>query len=177
MRNAVGENNPDLHARTSPIATTTSMDHSTHSLRRNRLHVGLVLALTVAMGLATRRAGMGLPAFVVDHFGDALWTVAVYLGLCLLAPNVRPVALAGLAFLLSVMVECSQLIEADWLNTLRSTRLGRLLLGSGFLWVDFARYFAGAVAAAAVDTVWRAWATRYGGGRSNASRPPVEVKR
>lgn len=124
-------------------------------MKRSRTRLALALATTIALGLATRNQGLGLPAFVTDHAGDALWTVAVYLGLCLLMPGARPLPLAGFAFLLSVTVELSQLVQTDWLQVIRSTRAGRLLLGTGFLWVDLVRYLAGAFGAYVIDSALR----------------------
>ena len=51
-------------------------------------------------------------------------------------------------------VEASQLYQAAWLNEVRRTTLGALLLGRGFLWSDLVCYavgiFAGAVGELAV---------------------------
>ena len=118
---------------------------------RNRLYLVIALAATIALGLATRSPSLPWPAFATDHFGDALWAVAAYLGVCLLVPKLAPhwVALAALA--ISFGVEFSQLLTFDWLESIRATRLGRLLLGWGFLWVDLVRYSAGVLCAWLID--------------------------
>jgi len=41
------------------------------------------------------------------------------------------------------MVEISQLYQVEWLNNIRSTTLGRLVLGQGFLWSDIISYTVG----------------------------------
>lgn len=124
--------------------------------QRSRLWLGLALAVTIAAGLSTRAASLGLPGFIVDHGGDALWTVAVYIVFALLLPRARPLVLMALALGASTMVELSQLYQADWLLTLRSTRPGALLLGHGFLLVDLVRYSAGALVAFTIDSACRA---------------------
>ncbi len=53
---------------------------------------------------------------------------------------------------ISFMVEISQLYQADWINSIRSTLLGALLLGHGFLWSDFACYALGATMGKALDS-------------------------
>ena len=45
--------------------------------------------------------------------------------------------------MLCFAIECSQLLSYDWLLQLRSTRLGALVLGQGFLWSDIAAYVGG----------------------------------
>ncbi len=119
---------------------------------RSRAKILLALALVIALGLATRSPKIDWPAFVAIHFGDALWTVAVYLGLALLRPSATPMHLGIYALGISFGVEFSQLFAFPWLVSLRNTTPGALLLGSGFLWMDLVRYAAGALVAVSVDT-------------------------
>jgi hypothetical protein len=51
------------------------------------------------------------------------------------------------------VVEVSQLLDLQPLNAMRSTTLGRLLLGEGFLWADLPRYAAGAAIATTLDQI------------------------
>jgi len=41
------------------------------------------------------------------------------------------------------MVELSQLYQGDWINGVRGTLPGRLILGQGFLWSDLIAYAVG----------------------------------
>jgi hypothetical protein len=52
---------------------------------------------------------------------------------------VRAVISLGLAFL----VEISQLYHAPWIDSIRQTTLGALVLGFGFLWTDLVCYTVG----------------------------------
>ena len=61
------------------------------------------------------------------------------------------IAAAGLAA--SFLTETSQTMSIEWLNHLRGTRIGALLLGRGFLWSDLGAYSAGAVIAWALDRI------------------------
>ena len=78
-------------------------------------------------------------------------------GLALLFPRAgtRTLALAALA--IAVADEISQLYHAPWIDAIRATRLGALVLGYGFLWSDLACYTAGVVVAACLDMVLRGW--------------------
>jgi hypothetical protein len=63
--------------------------------------------------------------------------------------------LAGAALAISFAVEVSQLHHVPWLDALRSTRLGALALGQGFLRSDLLCYTVGVSGAAFSD-----WALR-----------------
>jgi hypothetical protein len=104
----------------------------------------LVLAvLVLALGLASRSKSLPWPPFFAAYAGDTLWALLVFLLLRFVAPA-RPVLhVAGAALAFSFAVEFSQLYQAPWLNAVRGTRPGRLVLGAGFLWSDLVCYTAG----------------------------------
>jgi hypothetical protein len=110
-----------------------------------------LLATTVALGLASRRYAAALPSFIATYAGDALWAAMVFWIAALLFPRARTRTLATIALGVSFAVELSQLYHAPWIDQLRSTRLGALALGHGFLWSDLLCYAAGVLAATIVD--------------------------
>jgi len=122
---------------------------------RRRVGLFVALLLVIPLGLATRKWGADLQVFIADNAGDALWTVAVYLTVAFGFPRLRSVTVGCVALAISFGVEFSQLIDVEWLNALRKTLPGRLLLGAGFLWIDLVRYAVGAVVVTMVDMVLR----------------------
>ncbi|WP_373330910.1 ribosomal maturation YjgA family protein [Salmonirosea aquatica] len=62
--------------------------------------------------------------------------------------------MAALCVLVCYCIELSQLYQADWINTLRSTRLGGLVLGFGFLWSDLVCYFVGTLLGVGLEYVF-----------------------
>ena len=58
-------------------------------------------------------------------------------------------ALIALAF--CFVIELSQLYQAPWLNAIRQTTLGGLILGFGFLWSDLLGYCVGVFVAYLLD--------------------------
>ncbi len=118
---------------------------------RSRIVLATVLVVVIVLGLGSRRFGEFLPDFLAANAGDALWTMAVYLVLAVLAPGWPPLKLGLFAFGISLAVESSQLLDTPWLNAIRNTIPGRLLLGAGFLWIDLLRYSIGALASTALD--------------------------
>lgn len=134
-------------------------------MRRSKvLYFGLLLA-TVVLGLASRRYPSAFPDLVARHGGDALWAGMVFWLVALLRPDLATgrVALAALAIALTV--ECSQLYHAPWIDAVRASRLGALVLGQGFLWSDLVSYATGVALVAALDL----WFTRRSARRQPAS--------
>lgn len=113
------------------------------------LAVAFVIILT---GLASRRYGDLLPGFIAKYSGDTLWAAMVYFGLRFLAPSVSLLKTAAISLLFSYCIEISQLYQADWANTVRSTTLGALIFGHGFLWSDMLCYTVGVLLSTVADS-------------------------
>jgi hypothetical protein len=122
-------------------------------MMRSRPHYLALAAATVALGLASRRFRRALPAFVGAYAGDVLWAAMVYLLAAAVWPraSVRRLAVGTAVFALAI--ELGQLYHAPWIEAVRHTRIGGLVLGFGFLWSDLACYAAGIALAAALDAV------------------------
>lgn len=111
---------------------------------RNRPAYAGWIALVIAAGLASRSSlASFLPDFVATYAGDTLWALMVFLGLGFLFPAARTPVLAGAALGIAFAVEFSQLCEADWLNRIRATRAGALVLGRGWVATDLLCYAVG----------------------------------
>ena len=63
------------------------------------------------------------------------------------------IALIGIAF--CYPIEFSQLYQANWINEIRRTTIGGLVLGYGFLWSDLLAYFIGISVGAAIEILWK----------------------
>jgi hypothetical protein len=120
---------------------------------RSRPLYGVFLCVVIIAGLATRRSPQLFPAFVAEYAGDTLWALTVFLLLGFLFPRASTARLAMAAVAIAFAVELSQLYEARWIETLRATTIGKLTLGSGFLWSDLVCYAAGICSGAALETV------------------------
>ena len=101
-------------------------------------------ALTVvAIGLASRRYRDSLPGFLAEYSGDALWGLMVFLLISTLAPRSSVFYRALIAAVFSFAIEFSQLYHAPWIDTLRNSTLGGLVLGFDFVWTDLVCYSVG----------------------------------
>ena len=118
---------------------------------RSRLFYVLMGLLTILLGLASRRYGSLLPDFLAENAGDALWAMMVYFGFRFFFVNRSRSLSVCLSFLFSFGIEFSQLYQAGWLTDLRSTTLGALVLGQGFLFADLIRYTCGILIVSFLD--------------------------
>lgn len=112
------------------------------------LFVTIILVLT---GIISRKAGDFLPEFIAQYSGDTLWAAMVYVGLRFLFSSTSIFKITLGALLFSYCIEISQLYQADWANAVRSTTLGALIFGHGFLWSDIVCYTVGILLSAAID--------------------------
>lgn len=116
---------------------------------RTRVRIAATLFFTIWLGLASRR--WPLPGVFAEYTGDALYAVAAYWAIALLCPAWPAAGLALAAFGASAAVEASQLVHLGWLDSLRETRLGGLLLGHGFQTADLVAYAVGTLVALTAD--------------------------
>ncbi|MDQ8186997.1 DUF2809 domain-containing protein [Pelagicoccus sp. SDUM812002] len=109
---------------------------NTPKLVRTRL--AFLAIITVILGLLSR-----LYPIAGNYPGDALWATLVYFLWTFLLPR-RPYLLhLLLAATTAVCVEFAQLYQAPWIDSLRQTLPGRLVLGSGFDPKDLVAYAIG----------------------------------
>ena len=120
--------------------------------RNGRLYAGIALVVA-GIGLQWRSGILPLPPWLASSGGDALWALLVFLAFALAMPaaSTRHLALLALAF--SWGIEVSQLYHAPWIDSLRDTLLGKLVLGNTFHWPDFPAYATGIALGAIAE--WR----------------------
>ena len=109
---------------------------------KQKVRIGYLigLALIIVSGLLSRKVD-----WLPEETGDALWAIMVYCLLRALFPTVRLLYIALGSLAVSYCVEFSQLIRWPWLVEFRSTTIGHLMLGQGFLWSDIVAYTIGIV--------------------------------
>ena len=120
-------------------------------IKRNRIYYGIGVLLVMGAGLFSRRFSQLFPAFVNQYLGDSLWALMIFLIGCVFFPKQRRLVLFIGALLFCWLIEISQLYQADWINAIRATTLGSLVLGHGFLWSDMLAYTLGVGAGTLID--------------------------
>ncbi|WP_284037202.1 DUF2809 domain-containing protein [Neobacillus sp. 114] len=118
---------------------------------KKRVIYSITILVVIILGLASRKYSHFLPTFLSENAGDALWAMMVYFGFrfLLIRKNILTAILLSLIF--SFGIEFSQLYQAGWINQIRGTVLGALVLGHGFLMVDLLRYTIGIIIGSFVD--------------------------
>ena len=107
----------------------------------------LILALLVPLGLATKFYSGPAEAWVHGHAGGLLYVTFWCLLVLAIWPRFSATAVAVGVFLVTSVLEFSQLWHPPPLEMVRSTFLGHALIGSTFSWSDFPYYGAGALTA------------------------------
>jgi len=123
--------------------------------RARGAYVTLAL-VTIVIGLVVHMRGSALGGTVRDVLGDALWAMMIVWWIGALLPRHSLGVRVVLAIAVCAVVEFGQLFHTTWLDGVRATRLGHLVLGSGFDARDLLAYACGVLAAAGAERFWRA---------------------
>ncbi|ALQ68390.1 DUF2809 domain-containing protein [Bacillus thuringiensis] len=111
--------------------------------KRNRLLYAMFTILVIILGLSSRKFAFALPALLNDYLGDALWALMIFIGFGFLFSKIETKKLAFISLMFCYGIEVSQLYHAEWIDSVRATTLGGLVLGYGFLWSDLVAYTIG----------------------------------
>ena len=96
----------------------------------------ILTILTMILGLLSRKFMSYVPNLISPYLGDVLWATIVYF---------------IIAIIFSFGIEFSQIYQAKWINNIRATTLGGLVLGHGFLWSDLLCYTIGILIGSFID--------------------------
>jgi hypothetical protein len=142
------------HYQMTPQSALSTQFPPVRQLARRPGKYVVLVCLTMLLGLASRRYGHWLPWWAATYAGDALWALLVFWLVGLGRPRWRSRGVASAAWCFAVATEISQLYHAPWLDALRHTTLGILVLGQGFLWSDIGCYTVGVLAGYALERSW-----------------------
>lgn len=115
-------------------------------MKSNRLNYFILILLVLILGILSRKIS-GIPLFI----GDVLYAVLIYFGFRFLIMDSKKTTSLLLSLLFCFSIEILQLVQIDWLITIRKTTLGHYILGEGFLWLDLLCYIMGTFMAFLID--------------------------
>ena len=107
-------------------------------MKSKRVKYFMLICIIIILGLVSRKISF-VPLFV----GDILWAIMILFIIQFLFIDIELKVLFLVSLMICYMVEISQLYQVDWLNNIRMTTPGRLVLGQGFLWSDIISYTVG----------------------------------
>jgi hypothetical protein len=111
--------------------------------RRNWIVSACAIPIIAWLGISSRHFADSLPDFIAAYAGDTLWALAVFAAVGLVFRFAATWQVAAMAFVISALVELSQLYHAPWIDAIRVTSLGALALGNEFVATDLACYAVG----------------------------------
>ncbi|NIA29087.1 MAG: DUF2809 domain-containing protein [Actinobacteria bacterium] len=101
-----------------------------------------ILLILVPIGFSTKFIG---GAWVHNYMGDIFYPMFWFFLILFFYPQFPPVKLASTVFVFSTAIEFTQLLSSPLLTQIRSTFIGRTLIGTGFVPVDIFYYFIGCI--------------------------------
>jgi hypothetical protein len=110
---------------------------------RHRFIYFFAAVLTIVVGISARAVKDLLPQWINLWLGDLLYAVMMYFIVAAAFARSSLKVKAITALCICFCIELSQLYRAEWINAVRATLEGRLILGSGFLWSDLIAYTTG----------------------------------
>lgn len=137
---------------------------------RSRFAYAALAALTVSCGLATRPLRRVIAPELAENIGDALWAVLIYLLVAFVWRRQGSGRIALAALMISVAVECSQLCHAPWIEAIRQTTLGGLVIGWGFEWSDLVAYASGIAGCVLLERHFKMNQTENSSNKDDANR-------
>ncbi|HDR4724363.1 DUF2809 domain-containing protein [Bacillus cereus group sp. Sample62] len=111
--------------------------------KRSRLLYVLFTIVIIILGLSSRKLAFALPHLLNAYLGDALWALMIFTVFGFLFPKIETKKVVFISLLFCYGIELSQLYHAEWIDSIRATTLGGLVLGYGFLWSDLVAYTIG----------------------------------
>lgn len=129
------------------------------------------LFLVIPLGLASKvYSGWG-QGWVEGYSGDILFEMAWIFFIAGLWPRVSARKLSLWVFGMTSVVEVLQLWQPPWLQAMRATLPGKLLLGSTFVWADFFYYGLGCLIGWVALERFQAWGRVGVPARGRSPRP------
>lgn len=119
-------------------------------MKRNRLLYLILTIIVMILGLLSRKIE-NLPEIISSYSGDILWALMVFLIIAFIFNKKSTIFTISWAIIFSYSIEISQLYHAPWIDAIRNTTLGGLILGFGFLWSDLVCYTIGIIIGIVMD--------------------------
>jgi hypothetical protein len=123
-------------------------------IQRHRPLYALLAVLVIATGMLCRSERFPLSSFLAKYAGDSLWALVVFLGFGFAFPRSSTVRISLAAVCFAWSIEFSQLYHAHWIDEIRSTRPGQLILGYSFNSPDLIAYLIGIALGASAEYIY-----------------------
>ncbi|MCD2345470.1 ribosomal maturation YjgA family protein [Clostridium guangxiense] len=127
--------------------------------KRNRSIYGLIIVVIIIFGIYSKRVNNFIPDSLNDYLGDSLWAVMIFFGFGFIFKDMDTKKIALSSILFCYIIELSQLYHANWIDDIRRTTLGGLILGYTFSWSDLIAYAVGIGTAVVLEMILKKYCT------------------
>jgi hypothetical protein len=114
-------------------------------MKKYRLILFYLLFLLIPIGILSKFYQGIFQDWINNSLGGILYVIAWIAFILLIKPRLNPKWVAVLVFLATAFLEILQLWHPPFLEVIRSTLIGRLLLGTTFVLSDFIYYAIGCI--------------------------------
>ncbi len=111
--------------------------------RTIRLATIKILLILVPLGFSTKFYSGPGQNWIGNYAGDIFYPMFWFFLVLFFWPQISPLKLASAVFLFSTAIEFTQLLSNPMLTKIRSTFIGRTLIGTGFAPLDILYYLIG----------------------------------
>ncbi len=120
--------------------------------RNRKTYLGLII-LTIIAGILSRTNL--IPELIYPYIGDFIYALMLFAIIGFVFPNMKTLKTALLSIGICYLIEFSQLYQSEWINNIRSYKLGGLIIGFTFSWSDIICYTLGGFTGFILEKVYQ----------------------
>lgn len=118
--------------------------------KKNKKHIVIIsitILIVTILGFSTKFYYGPYYSWVHNSLGGVFYEIFWVLILYLFKPDIKPAVICLIIFLITALLEFSQLLTNPALNLIRKSFIGRSIIGNSFNWFDFLYYINGIIIA------------------------------
>lgn len=112
-------------------------------MNRYRFILFLAIIIIIPLGLVSKFYKGPLDQWLNNYSGGIFYEIFWILLVILIKPKIKPSIATLWVFMITALLEVLQLWHPPFLEAIRATLIGRLLIGTTFDWWDFLHYILG----------------------------------
>jgi len=112
-------------------------------MNRYRFNLFIAIIIIIPLGLVSKFYNSPLYQWLNNYSGGIFYEIFWILLVILINPKIPPLIAAIWVFMITALLEFMQLWHPPFLEAIRATLIGRLLIGTTFDWWDFPHYILG----------------------------------
>ncbi|AEB76463.1 DUF2809 domain-containing protein [Clostridium botulinum] len=111
--------------------------------KRNRFIYGILTLGVMILGLFSKKINNVMTYIFRIYLGDSLWALMIFFGMAFIFRSMKTKKITLISLSFCYIIEISQLYHASWIDSIRKTTMGGLILGYVFSWRDLIAYAMG----------------------------------